>query len=119
MFDGFSSSNKDSSHRENGVTATGLWEEKQSNPVQFEKTYVGNEVTVTGEVWEVGRQQVSLVVDEKVYKSTGFILATIKLRGFSEEEVLLMDKGKDITAVCTVGDDDWSIVLGSCTLRSN
>ena len=119
MFDGFSSSNRDSPYAENGVTATELWEEKESNPVRFDKTYVLKEVTVTGEVWEVRRQQVDLVVNEKVYRSTSFILATIKLRGFSEEEILLMDKGKDITAVCTVQDDDWFIVLDSCALRSN
>ena len=119
VFDGFGSSDEDSSHGENGVTATELWEEKQSNPVRFEKTYVSNEVTVTGEVWEVSRQRVDLVVNEKVYKSTGFILATVRLLGFSEEEILLMDKGKDITAVCTVEENDWFIVLGSCTLRSN
>ena len=72
---------------------------------------------ITGKIWEIRRELVELTVEEEIYKRTGFILATVKLRGFSEVEILKMDKGVDITADCTIVDHDFWIQLNDCMLK--
>ena len=106
----------DSSPTPENLTATELWEESESNPVRFEKTYIGEKVRITGAIWEISHEQVDLVVEEDVYKRSGFILVKVRLRGFAEAEILQMDKGKEVTADCTVGDHDFWLQLNDCML---